>query len=332
MAEISQVTGGSSARGQFSVLFGLTGDEALPSEESSRLGAEAAQFLQLGGHPLTVATSELLQRLSELANPSGGDSIAQLTATWDTAVDGFLNGDNDSALPDDLRDWFDSYAGRGAGQVDGDAIPEPFLGPLAPNPKAVFLALNPGRAFAFQRRDGRFADRIRQLGSYTDWAATWPYVDGDWEAAGQPPNRHHQSRLRFLRRWLGQQDLPASAMLSFELYPWHSTRVTAAMKPDPSTIKRYVWDPIAELGRPLVFAFGADWFRNLEQLGFQKVAHLGRGGKNYGSTVTSRSVLVLEGPSGVTVIAEKHAGSAGPPNAAETLKLRDAVEAALANR
>jgi hypothetical protein len=36
-------------------------------------------------------------------------------------------------------------------------------------------------------------------------------------------------------------------------------------------------------------------------------------------------VLVLEGPEGMTVVAEKHAGSAGPPNAVETAKLSEAV-------
>lgn len=151
-----------------------------------------------------------------------------------------LNGAGIHELPDDLREWFSSYAGPGAGQVEENAIPEPFLGPLTTTPKAVFLALNPGQAFDFQRRDGSFADRIRHLGSYTAWAATWPYIDGDWEKARKSPNRHQQSRLKFLARWLDQDSVPASAMLAFEVYPWHSTGLTAPIRPDPAIIQRYV--------------------------------------------------------------------------------------------
>jgi hypothetical protein len=115
-------------------------------------------------------------------------------------------------------------------------------------------------------------------------------------------------------------------MAAFELYPWHSTRITAAMKPDPAIVKRYIWEPIAELGCPLVFAFGTDWFSLLtDHLALKPVAVLGRGGDPYGSRVASRTVLILEGPNGVHVIAEKRRGSAGPPARDETDLLREAV-------
>ena len=251
-------------------------------------------------------------------------ALERLIETWDEAVDDFLAGR--TSLSPDLAAWFASYAGKGSGAVDPEAMPEPFLGPLKPHgAKVVFLALNPGRPFAFQRRDGFFAKRVRECGSYSKWAATWPYIDGDWEAANQPPNRHHQARLKFMRTWFGDEGLTAESMVAFELYPWHSTRVTATIRPDPELIKRYIWEPIAELGRPLVFAFGAPWFPILrDHLELDVVASLGRGGDDYGSSVPSRSVVALEGPNGVKVVAERHAGSAGPPSAAETAKLKTA--------
>ena len=46
----------------------------------------------------------------------------------------------------------------------GGQSSEPFLGPLTGRPEMVFLALNPGRAFPFQRRDGAFPHRVRELG------------------------------------------------------------------------------------------------------------------------------------------------------------------------
>jgi hypothetical protein len=46
-------------------------------------------------------------------------------------------------------------------------------------------------------------------------------------------------------------------MLGFELYPWHSTRVPAPIRPDPGVIREFVFAPIEELGVPPIFAFGA---------------------------------------------------------------------------
>jgi hypothetical protein len=251
-------------------------------------------------------------------------ALTLLSQTWDTAVARFLDGG--SSVPEGLECWLHAYAGKGLGTVDISAMPEPFIGPLAGRPKMVFLALNPGQPFAFQRLDGSFADRVRELGSYTAWAATWPYIDGDWERAGQRPYRHHRARLAFMRRWLESEETSAEAMVAFELYPWHSTRVTAKMRPDAGVIREYVWEPISELGSPLVFAFGAPWFPLLtDELKLPVVGRLGMGGEDYGSQTPSRSVLVLEGPSGVTVVAAKHSGGAGPPNPDETRRLREAV-------
>lgn len=124
-------------------------------------------------------------------------------------------------------------------------------------------------------------------------------------------------------------ELPCSAMVSFELYPWHSPRITARLGGEDARefIHEYIWKPVKELRAP-VFAFGAGWFPILENpvLGLDVVKRLGAGGAPYGSRVKSRSVIVLRGSGGLTVIAAKHSGSAGPPSHDETICLREAFD------
>jgi hypothetical protein len=247
---------------------------------------------------------------------------------WNAIVRDFLQGG--PAAPDGMRRWAASYRGRGRGEVTLEAMPEPFLGPLTGPVAGIFLALNPGRAHLdFQSRDGVFSEEIESLGSYTEWAATWPYLRDPWVTA-KGRNRHHATRLEFLRRWNGQPDLDPAGMVGFELYPWHSTAVTGAIRPDPRIIHDYVWAPIRELGA-IVFAFGAPWFSLLEHgLGLRVVDRLGAGGRPYPTAVPSRAVTVFATDEGVAVVAERHTGGAGPPSATETSILREVVQAAVA--
>lgn len=239
---------------------------------------------------------------------------------WDAAVTDFLAGG--PAVSPALQSWHSSYRGIGRGEVELEAFPEPFLGPLV-QPAAVFLALNPGQVdLSFQGRDGIFADEIRDTGSYSAWAASWPYLRDPW-VAKKRTNRHHSTRLQFMRNWFGDPHLPASAMVGFELYPWHSAGVSALLCPAREFVEEFVWQPVAELGA-LVFAFGAPWFPILESaLGLRVVDRLGFGGRKYRSTVASRSVIVLTNDKGITVIAEKHAGFASPPSREETVLLKE---------
>jgi hypothetical protein len=252
-------------------------------------------------------------------------ACGRLCAAWDEIIDVFLKGG--SCVPTEFKAWADSYQGRGRGEVVWNAFPEPFLGRLDRRPAGVVLALNPGVAHLdFQGRHGVFAAEIRGMGSYTAWAASWPYLRDPWRAV-KGRNRHHESRLWFLRNWSRDENLDGDAIVAFELYPWHSTNVTAAIRPDPQLLRRWLWEPIGELGAP-VFAFGAPWFNVLEHsLGLTPLVRLGAGGHDYGSAVPSRTVVAYrDEPTGSTVIAERHLGSAGPPNPAETDRLRDAVQ------
>ena len=117
-------------------------------------------------------------------------------------------------------------------------------------------------------------------------------------------------------------------MVSFELYPWHSRRFTAPLGVEAAEdfVHEYVWQSAKELGVP-VFAFGAPWFQLLEKMSaLDEIARFGAGGRPYGSSVEDRSVIVLRGGDGITVIAEKHKGGAGPPRSEETVLLRDAFD------
>lgn len=250
--------------------------------------------------------------------------IHELTSFWDDAIGAFLDGRPTS--DGRLDNWMRAYKGRGRGEVDHEALPEPFLGPLA-GTAGVFLALNPGQSHhEFQGRNGLFADEIRRLGSYTAWAATWPYFRPSWtNVMGR--NRHHASRLKFLQTWLGSEEIREDSMTSFELYPWHSKAVTARMAPDPNVIQEFVWDPIADLGNVPIFAFGAPWFDVIDALGLEVVDRLGDGGRDFGSPVDSRSALVARTSGGNLVVAIKQLGYAGPPAAADTHRLKAAVAA-----
>jgi len=127
-----------------------------------------------------------------------------------------------------------------------------------------------------------------------------------------------------MRRWHDDQSLGDEHMLTFELYPWHSRRVLGAMQPHPPIIESMVFAPIAETGVRHVFAFGSPWLDLLDRLGVRRIATLGRNGDPYGSMVPSRTVAVYE-RDGYFVVAEKHAGSAGPPSAPETALLKQAL-------
>jgi hypothetical protein len=253
-------------------------------------------------------------------------TCADLTAHWDQVVGRFLVGGPAVPPYPRMQSWAEAYRGRGRGEVNLDAFPEPYVGALDRRPVGVFLGLNPGEAHLdFQGRSGLFADEIRHHGSYSAWAATWPYLRDPWVAA-MGTNRYLTSRLAFLRTWTGQPTLTAEAMVTFELYPWHSTAVTALIRPDPGVVREFLWQPVRQLGAP-VFAFGKPWFDLLEdRLGLQVVDRLGVGGRRYPTQVPSRAVLVLRGEDGPVVVAERHVGSAGPPRRSETSVLREAVE------
>ena len=178
------------------------------------------------------------------------------------------------------------------------------------------LAVHPGRVCPdFQHRGGVFDREIGELGSYAEWAETWAFVRPPWSDVSGPP-RHTTSRRQFLRAWFKDPELSYDAMLGVELYPWHIATATSPIRPDPGVIRELLLEPLADSDVQEVFAFGADWFAVLtDHLGLEVVARLGAAGRDYGSRVRSRVVLVCRGPKRLRIIAENHLGSAGPPRA-----------------
>jgi hypothetical protein len=272
-----------------------------------------------------------LRRLDETAKASRVGSIPanvasareQIADFWDEHTNAWLDGRD--PMPDPLPRWYESYAGRGAGQVSREAFAEPYGGDLRGEPRIVILGLNPGSAqLDFQGRDGIFANEIRASHSYSTWAAGHPYLGETWSRA-KGDNRYGRSRLRFAREWLDDDDLSPAQMLTFELYPWHSTSVTASMAPPVDVIERFIWEPIAETSTPVVFAFGKPWLRICENLGLEKIGHWGRGGADLGSPVVSRAAVAFALPSGQWVVVCWQAGYAGPFGREDALRLRDHI-------
>lgn len=186
------------------------------------------------------------------------DGRARVSQLWDEEIGRWIAGDR--VVSEDLRAWFNCYKGTGEGAPNLEAFPEPFLGDLFAEPKAVFLALNPGPvAPEFQYVSGIFVGEIRAMGSYSAWARSWPYLRDPWGY-----NRHHHTRMGFLRRWYADSTLGGAEMLAFELYPWHSEILNARFRWTDKArhlVDRYVWQPISASGAEYVFGVGADFER-----------------------------------------------------------------------
>src|SRR5207249_1963139 len=132
-------------------------------------------------------------------------------------------------------------------------------------------------------------------------------------------------RLRFAQNWFGHPALTFDVLM-FELYPWHSRGLTSGIRPPIRFVQEYIWEPIADVGAPIVFAFGAHWFDLLRRLDIDVIVELGPN-NGLGSAIASRSMLIGRAcKTGTVIVAEKHAGSAGPPRASEVKVMGEAYE------
>lgn len=259
----------------------------------------------------------------------------RLREVWEPAIEEFLQTGH-VPIPCPLNQWYHCYPGTEDDPPLLNALPEPWLGSIDHRPAAVYLSLNPGRAYTnhphnFQGHRGAFADEIRQLGSYEAWAASWPFLRDPWVQGGQGvegigPNTHHLARHRFVAQWV-RSDIGPGDVLAFELYPWHTTRIRRRLRPPVGVVRELVWEPIAELGRPPVFAFGSPWFHLAADLELSPMTEVLAPGGDYPTNVASRRVQVFEDKTtGVRLLVEKHTGSASPPSPLETDILRGALD------
>ena len=247
------------------------------------------------------------------ARDATADFWDQVLRDWSPGRESVRNG---------LDKWADSYLGAtGRGAVDFDAIPEPYIGRMRSSdagPAMVFLGLNPGGAVDEQRPGGRFVEAIGDS-SFSEWAASSPYASEQW-IAEHGRNRYQQQRLRFARHMTGRDDLEVGDLLILELYPWHSSGVTQPMAAPPDMLEQHVWAPLAEIGTEFIFAFGAPWERMASQLRLKRGRPL-----NVRWSVASRRVTSYELSNDQQLIVSVHSGSAGPPAAPDTEKLRKAL-------
>lgn len=247
----------------------------------------------------------------------------QMLARWEALTHRWLEGDD--RLPEPFGRWRSSYRGVGEGRPTTEAMAEPYIGNWDA-PRLVTLALNPGQAeLSFQGRDGYFADQVRQLGSYQRWAESDPYASALWETKnrinpirkGRRPNPHRAKLGLFAQRWLGRRPTGRD-LLMLELYPWHSTKVTARIKPPSGTLKEFLWDPLAEVDVDTIWAFGRDCARAASDLGLTTISQWG--GEYF--TTSARAAVAFRLPSGQRLVVVWQLGYAGPPGQDDVRRLR----------
>jgi hypothetical protein len=108
-------------------------------------------------------------------------------------------------------------------------------------------------------------------------------------------------------------------VLVLELFPWHSSKVTAAMRPDSALVERYVWRPLADIDIPVVFAFGKHWLSVVQGLNLLEQP------VNASFSSASRWLRVFTLPSGQRLAVVWQSGYSGPPGPNDTQALRQAL-------
>lgn len=254
---------------------------------------------------------------------------------WDEVLERWVDGRDHIIGP--LQRWIDSYHGTGKGAVDLNHYPDPYVGDLrgeASEPKMVILGLNPGVGYdQLQGPSGTWTNRIRKHG-YSRCFQRSPAEDPtSWLALHQRPSAYWNALLKFTARWLEEDQANVTDVLGFELYPWHSSAVTAPIRPPADLIDTYVWAPVSEIDVPVVFALGAPWFEVADALGLPQVALFGKGGEPFAGKVNERAhwrVGVYELPSGQYLVVNSQSGSGQPPGEDRTAILRTTLEPFLA--
>jgi len=196
---------------------------------------------------------------------------------WDQVLQLWISGEEHRVAG--LPAWFASYKGTGAGKLDLSTYPDPYVGDLRGGThkiRLVTLGLNPGTGYAeLQGPEGVWTNRIAELG-YSHCFQRSPAEDPEtWIALHGKPSLYWKNLITFGRRWLQDDSISVHNILNLELYPWHSTKLTAAITPPPDAIAEYVWGPVQEVDTEVVFAFGKPWFDACDTLKLPKIRSWG---------------------------------------------------------
>jgi hypothetical protein len=247
-----------------------------------------------------------------------GSARAGVADFWDDVVAQWLDGQRDLTPP--LDRWFASYAGTGRGTPSLDFYPDPYIGDLRGSvrePRLVSLGLNPVGVTGLQSVDGIWTRRIRETG----------YSRCFQRSAGEDPAtfiEHHgkesvfwRNLVRFARRWLRDSAVSVHDILELELYPWRSKAVTAPIRPPADIIRKFVFAPVQEIEVPVVFAFGAPWFKVCEALELPLEAGFSSGGWHLNACRL---------PSSQLLIVSSQLGFAGPPGPRRVEVIRGVID------
>ena len=225
----------------------------------------------------------------------------------------------------------DSYPGKGAGAVDLGQYPDPWVGDLRgvrAEPRLVVLGLNPGVGYdALQGASGTWTERIRAEG-YSRCLERSPAEDpSTWRAVHGRQSPYWVRMEKFAQRWVADPAAGHRDVLNFELYPWHSPKLTAGITSPADTVRELVLDPIAEVEVADVFAFGAPWFTVGQELDLPLLATWGPGGDPWPAAYGRWTVEVRRLPSGQRLVVSRQQGFSGPPGASRLEQLRDRLSA-----
>jgi len=248
---------------------------------------------------------------------------------WDDVLQQWISGRRDLDPP--LDEWMRSYQGTGAGAVDLDHYPDPYIGDLRglrSEPRLVFLGLNPGVGYdELQGDNGIWTRRIAEVG-YSRCFERSPEDDREnWVQLHGKRSRYWINIIRFTRLWLGDDGAGMPDILNLELYPWHSAKITGSMKPPARLLQEFVWDPIEEVPVGEVFAFGRYWLDVCRDLELEEVVYFGPGADPVpGSDMHHWRLGLFRLPSGQLVVTSSQEGFAGPPNEERTAIMREVLE------
>lgn len=235
------------------------------------------------------------------------------------------------AFPPDLERWRQTYAGKGAGAVDLTCYPDPYVGDLRgvrhETPRLVVLGLNPGIGHvALQGVDGTWTKAVKSEG-YSYCTHRSPFGSDEWLAVNGKPSTYWQRLVAFARRWVDDDAMDVDELLNLELYPFHSSKVTAKITPPADVLHRFVWEPLGEMPAVDVFAFGAPWRDACAAMGMPLVASYG--GDDAAplpdATKGEWRVRVFQSPAGSPVIVSWQRGSGNPPGLKNLDELRRVV-------
>lgn len=203
---------------------------------------------------------------------------AELIEYWDAYVSLSLYQGHSTTINDSnfihLRQLWNGYSGKDLCAAEANMIVEPYLGAIHPashkQVKLIMLNLNPGPSRAAHQELSVASTFGRQLAAetYSDWAASWPYLSNPICENWGGPFIHQ--RMRYAEQ-LTSSTIQNHEVVAFELFPWHSSRwgFLNGSQVAPA-LRELVLDPVAEIvntSGALLIGFGKKWQEFADTIG-----------------------------------------------------------------